>query len=566
VRSISKNKWLITAALPYVNNIPHIGVVIGSHLPADIFVRYLRLFKEDVIFVGGTDEHGSPIEVAAYKAGKSPKELTDQLHSIHKQVYEWLSISYDNFSRTSNLTNHLTTNEIFTSLFEKGYIIKKKMLLPFCSTDKMFLPDRWVEGTCPKCSYTPARGDQCDNCTQLLDPKDLVNPYCIICKNPPCFKEEEHLFIDLPQFQERLKKWIDDNITLKENVRNLALGWLKEGLQPRCITRDLTWGIHVPLQGFENKVFYVWFDAPIGYISSTKEWAQAIHDPEAWKKYWLDPHSKIVHFLGKDNIPFHTIIWPSILLGTGKYNLPYTVIGYEFLNYRGEKISKSRNWGIFLEVVDHVVKIKLENNYIDVDSDRLRFYLARILPESRDSNFSLDDFESRINNDLIGNFGNFAYRVLNFIERKFDRKIPEYDNFQEMEIQLLKRVSEVKEEIKQYVYEFSLKDSLSKTLELSDECNKYFQTKKPWKTLISDRTDCQRTLYLTSNLLRSLAILFSPFIPNSSQELWKQLNLKGTVHLQTFDTIDKLEIKPGHVLGEQIHPLFKKIDVATFSH
>jgi methionyl-tRNA synthetase len=564
VVKIPGNNWLVTAALPYVNNIPHIGVIIGSHLPADIFTRYLRLFKENVVFVGGTDEHGSPTEVAAYKAGVTPKEFTDKLYQIHKRVYDWLAISYDNFSRTSNPSNHETTVEIFNSLLKNGYIIDKKILLPYCNTDKRFLPDRWVEGTCPKCSYTPARGDQCENCTQLLDPKDLIKPYCIICKNEPIFKEEEHLFLDLPKFQDKLKNWIENNTHLKENVRNLALGWLKEGLQPRCITRDLKWGIRVPLKGFENKVFYVWFDAPIGYISSTKEWAKKIKKPDEWKKFWEEKDSKIVHFLGKDNIPFHSIIWPTILMGDGRYNLPYNVVGYNFLNYRGGKISKSKNWGIFLEVVDNDVKVKLENEYMDIDPDQLRFYLVYILPETKDSNFSLEDFESRVNSDLIGNFGNFAYRVLNFIEKNFDKKIPNDGSLGQEETDLLKKVSETKEAVKSDIYKFKIKDALNKVLELSSHCNKYFQRKKPWETIKNNRTDCQRTLYISSNLLRSLSILFSPYTPNSSEKLWKQLNLEGSACEQDFDSVDKLELKPGHVLGDNISPLFKKIEIKLF--
>jgi methionyl-tRNA synthetase len=557
----SKSNWLVTSALPYVNNIPHVGVIIGSHLPADIFTRFLRLFNENVVFVGGTDEHGSPTEVAAFKAGMTPKEFTDKFYLIHKRIYEWLAISYDNFSRTSNPSNHETTIEIFNNLLKNGFIIRKKLLLPYCNTDKRFLPDRWIEGTCPKCSYRPARGDQCENCTTLLDPVDLVKPYCVICKNEPVFKEEEHLFLDLTKFQSRLEEWIGKNTQWKENVRNLALGWLKEGLQPRCITRNLEWGIHVPLKEFEDKVFYVWFDAPIGYISSTKEWAEKTGNPNAWKEFWTEKNSKIVHFLGKDNIPFHAIIWPSILMGDGGYNLPCIVVGYDFLNYRGEKISKSKNWGVFLELVDDVVKVRLENKYVDVEPDQLRFYLSYILPETKDSNFSLDDFENRVNTDLIGNFGNFAYRVLSFIEKNFDGKVPEGDELKQDDLDLIKKVSETKETVKNDVCAVRLRDALNKALELSSYCNKYFQKKKPWDAINKNKADCQRTLYVSVNALRSLAILFSPFIPQSTERLWKQLNLDASVHEQDFNCLDELILKSGHKIGDDISPLFKKIEM-----
>lgn len=558
-----KERWLVTAALPYVNNIPHVGNIIGSHLPADIFARYLRLFKYDIVFIGGTDEHGSPTEVAAYEAGLSPKELCDKLYGVHKQIYDWLGISYDNFSRTSSHINHNITKDIFTKLYQNGYIYKGKLLLPYCKTDKRFLPDRWVEGTCPHCGYRPARGDQCDGCTKLLDPIELIDSYCIICKNKPEFKEVEHLFLDLPKFQNQLEKWINENTHWKENVRNLALGWIKEGLKPRCITRDLQWGIHVPLKGFEDKVFYCWFDAPIGYISSTVEWAEKIGKPDDWKKYWQNKETKIVHFIGKDNIPFHTIIWPAILMGAEKYNLPYQIGGLEFLNYKGEKISKSRNWGVFLEVVDDKVRVKIEDKFIDINPDFLRFYLSSIIPETRDSNFDPKDFENKINNELIGTYGNFVYRVLSFLKSNFNGTVPEPHELDEIDKDLLNEIAVVKKKIKEYVLNLKLRDSLNTILELSRLGNVYFQKKKPWETIKKDPKQCQTTLYISTNLVRSLAIFFEPYIPFSCENLWKQLNLEGSVHEQDFETVDRLEIPIGHKIGK-VEPLFKKLELNLF--
>ena len=552
-----KEKWLVTAALPYVNNIPHVGNIVGSHLPADIFARFLRLFGKDIVFVGGTDEHGSPTEVAAFKAGLTPKELCDKLFKTHKKIYDWFGISYDNFSRTSREINHKVVTQIFLKLWKNGFIIRKKILLPYCKFDKRFLPDRWVEGTCPYCGYRPARGDQCENCTRLLNPSELIEPYCIICKNKPEFKEVEHLFLDLPKFEKRLEEWIKKNKHWKENVRNFALSWIKEGLKPRCITRDLKWGIKVPLEGFEDKVFYCWFDAPIGYISSTIEWAEKIGKKEKWKEYWKEKDAKIIHFLGKDNIPFHAIIWPAILMGSSEFNLPYQVAALEFLNYEGDKISKSKNWGIFLDVKDEKVIVKVEESVIDIEPDYLRFYLASIMPETKDSNFVWKDFENRINNELIGNFGNFAFRVLSFIKNNFNSTIPEPENLGKKDKILIKKITSTKNSVKKVILKLEFKKGLKKVLLLSKAGNKYFQEKKPWESLKKDPVDCANTLYISANLLRSLAILLAPFIPFTCEKLWKQLNLKGSVHEQKFEDLDKLELVPGHRIGE-IKPLFKK--------
>lgn len=557
---IKFGRWLVTAALPYSNALPHIGNIVGSHLPADIFARFLRLFGEEVVFVGGTDEHGSPIEVAAFQAKLTPKQLCDNLFSVHKQIYDWFGISYDNFSRTSKQTNHKITQEIFLRLLNKGFISKKKVLLPYCNIDRKFLPDRWIEGTCPHCGYRPARGDQCaDSCGRLLDPSELIDPYCVICKTKPIFKEVEHLFLDLPKLQKQLEKWIKANKHWKTNVRNLALGWIKEGLQPRGISRDLTWGISIPLQGFQDKVFYCWFDAPIGYISSTVEWSEAVGKPEEWRKYWQDKETKIVHFIGKDNIVFHAIIWPAVLIGSGEFNLPYQVAGMEFLNYEGDKISKSRNWGIFLDVVSSEVKVKVGDKAIDIEPDLLRFYLALIIPELKDSDFVWKEFERKVNGELIGNFGNLAFRVLTFLRSNFNSTVPEPDELKLKDKNLIKKIEETKKDVKKSVLELKFKDALRKIFALSKAGNKYFQEKKPWETLKKNPSDCRNTLYVAANLVRSLAILIEPFLPFTAEKLWQQLNLEGSVHEQNFENVGKLELKPGHKIAVT-EPLFKKFE------
>jgi len=550
-------RWLVTAALPYSNNLPHIGNIVGSHLPADIFTRFLRLFGEDVVFVGGTDEHGSPIEVAAYKQNITPEELTNRLYILHRKIYEWFGISYDNFSRTSNSTNHKTTQGIFLNLLNNGFVIKKKLLLPYCQNDRRFLPDRWVEGTCPYCKFRPARGDQCENCGRLLDPQDLIEPYCVIDKTKPTFKEVEHLFLDLPKLEPELLKWIKSQKHWRLNVKNTALGWIKEGLKTRSISRDLKWGIPIPLEGYKDKVFYVWFDAPIGYISSTIEWAE--RNRKNWKDYWQN-QTKIIHFLGKDNIAFHTITWPATLMGAGGFTLPYDVVGLEFLNYEGDKISKSRNWGIFLDVQNGEVKVIQNENVIEIDPDLLRFYLALIMPETKDSDFVWKDFQEKVNAELIGNFGNFVYRTLSFLKTNFNSVVPEPDTLSVKDKAVFKKISEKKKTIEKLVYDYKFRDALKEALELSAVGNKYFQDKKPWEILKSDPDEARNTLYVAVNLLRSLAIIFSPFVPFACEKIWSQLKLDGSAVSQKWDDLDKIEIKPMHRIGK-IEPLFKKFEI-----
>jgi len=553
----TKNQWLVSSALPYVNNLPHIGNIVGSHLPADIFSRFLRLFGEDVVFVGGTDEHGSPIEVAAFKAGVSPKFLADKLYLTHKKIYEWFGISYDNFSRTSNPTHHELVQKIFIQLFNNGYIIKKKILLPYSPNSKRFLPDRWVEGKCPFCAYLNARGDQCENCGNLLDPKQLINPRSVIDGSTPVFKEVEHLFLDLSKFSEQLEKWIRTKKNWNKTTKNLSLAWLKKGLKPRCITRDLEWGIKVPIPGFTDKTVYVWMEAPWGYVSSTIEWAEK--NRKKWQDYWQND-TKIVHFLGKDNIVFHTITWPATLMGAGEFSLPYDVVGLEFLNYEGDKISKSRNWGIFLDYQNGEVKVIQNENVIDVNPDILRFYLALIMPETKDSDFVWKSFQEKVNAELIGNFGNFVYRTLSFLKTNFNSVVPEPDTLSAKDKAILKKISEKKKTIRQLIYDYKFRDALKEALELSTTGNKYFQDKKPWEILKSDPEGTRNTLYVAVNLVKSLAIIFSPFVPTACEKIWSQLTLEGTVFSQKWDELDEKKLEPGHKIG-LIEPLFKKFKI-----
>ena len=403
-----KERRLVTAALPYINNVPHLGHIVGSHLPADIFARYCRAKGYETLFVGGTDENGSTSEIAAEEIGVDIDIFCDKLYKEHKKVYDWFNISYDNFSRTTHPLHHKITQEFFEKIYENGFVKEGKLKVFYSPEEKRFLPDRYVKGTCSKCGYEDANADQCEKCTSVLDATQLTNPKSTITGNPVEVREATHLFLRLDQLSGKLEKWLKEKKNWRSQVTSLALGWIKEGLKERCITRDLRHGVKVPLKGFEDKVFYVWFDAPIGYISSTKEVS-----PKNWGKFWKDKDTKIYHFLGKDNIPFHTIFWPGMLIANGEFNLPHYVEGLQYLNYEGGKFSKSKKKGVFCEKLPET----------DINPDIMRAYLTFIMPESGDTEFKWKDFQRRINSEMIGNYGNFVNRTLSFIYNKLDRKI-----------------------------------------------------------------------------------------------------------------------------------------------
>ena len=537
---MKRERILVTCALPYVNNVPHIGNIVGSHLPADIFARFCRLLGHEIIFIGGSDEHGTPIEVAAEKLGVTPKELCDKYYEVHREIYSWLDISYDNFSRTSLPEHHKTTREFFMKIYEHGYVSEGKLSLPYCENCNRVLPDRYVEGTCPRCGYENARGDQCERCSALLNPDELIGARCVICGGKPIIKEIKHLFLNLDKLQPELKKWIESKQGVwSPQVYNMAMGWIKEGLKPRCITRDIKWGVKVPLKGYENKVFYVWFDAPIGYISSTKEWAKKIGKPEEWKKFWKEK-CKIYHFIGKDNIPFHTIFWPAMLLANGEYLLPYRVAGLQYLNYEGDKISKSKGWGIFCENLPKT----------NLSSDVWRFYLTLLIPETNDTEWRWREFQERVNKELVANLGNFIYRTLSFIKKNFNGKIPKA-KLSKKDREVLSLGKKYAEEIKKLILDIKLKEGLKKLLELSDKGNKYFQEQEPWK----NKEKASTTVYVCANLCYDIAILLSVFLPKSAEKICKQLGTK----IGSFEDIGKEKIKAGQKIGK-IKPLFPKLD------
>jgi len=537
----------ITSALPYVNGIKHLGNLVGSILPADIFHRFLDLFGVDNIYICGTDDHGTAVELAAADEQLSPEAYAKKYKILQENIYKQWNFDFTFFGNTSSKTNHEMTKAIFLAAHRNGYVLQRLITVPYCENCRRFLPDRYIIGTCPICGYESARGDQCEHCSSVLDPQDLKNPKCSICgQTRISFKSEKHLFLDFGMLSDKLKKWIE-NTGWPQNTKKLALGWIRQGLKPRCITRNLTWGVSVPLKGFEHLVFYVWFDAPIGYISITKD-AYKSGKIQNWKEYWTD--SKVYHFLGKDNIPFHTIFWPGTLiaakdtqLGKEKINfvLPYKVVGYEYLNWEGQKFSTSKGIGLFSDEVIELFPI-----------DYWRFYLSYILPENKDSNFDWDDFQRRINNELIANYGNLFYRVTYFIKEHFGGIVPK-GQLDKEGADLYEKLIDTKENVEKFVKDARLRDALKEIFHLAGDVNKYFQEKKPWEH--KNIYDIGNTLYTSVNLLRALSILLYSYIPSTAEQALLAL---GTKKDDIKWNITEQKIKPGQRIEAKL--LFKKID------
>ncbi|MFA4700266.1 methionine--tRNA ligase [Pyrococcus kukulkanii] len=519
-------RYMVTSALPYANGPIHAGHLAGAYLPADIFVRYLRLKGEDVVFICGTDEHGTPISFRAIKEGRSPREIVDEYHEHIKITFQRAKISFDFFGRTELPVHYKLSQEFFLKALENGHLVKKVTKQAYCEHDKMFLPDRFVIGTCPYCGAENQRGDQCEVCGRPLTPEILINPRCNLCGNPITFRESAHYYIKMKDFEERLKKWIEEK-HWKPNVKNMVLGWIEEGLEERAITRDLDWGIPVPLdeEDMKGKVLYVWFEAPIGYISITKEYFKRIGRPDEWKKYWLnlDGQTRVIHFIGKDNIPFHAIFWPAFLMAYGKYkdeeveaewNLPYDIPANEYLNLEGKKFSTSRNWAIWL------------HEFLDVfPADYLRYYLTTIMPETRDSDFSFAEFKTRINEELVNNLGNFVHRAMTFVNRYFDGIVPERGELDELDKQAFEEIEKAFKEVGELIMEYKFKDALKRVMALASFGNKYFDHKQPWKTAKTDRERTATTVNISLQIVKALGILIEPFLPDTGEKIWHLLNL-----------------------------------------
>ena len=543
-------RTLVTSALPYANGPLHIGHIAGAYLPADIFVRFNRILKNDIVFIGGSDEHGVPITITAEKEKVSPQVIIDRYHNMNKKTFEKLGISFDHYSRTSAEIHHKTAQEIFTKIYKNGHLLEKEIQQFYCEKCNMFLADRYIEGVCPHCGCDGARGDQCESCGKWIEPIDLKNPKCKICGAEPIIKTTKHWFLQMSKFQEKIENWLKSK-KWKDNVTNFCKGWFAEGLGERAITRDINWGIKVPLPNTDGKVLYVWFEAPIGYISSTKEWSEKIGKPEEWQKYWRDEKTRIIHFIGKDNIVFHAIVWPIILLASDYAHLPNEIPANEFLNISSRKISTSRNFAIW---VDDVI------NKYNVDS--LRYAIAANAPETRDTDFSWEYFQEKNNNELADNIGNFVNRAGVFIKNFYNNIIPEPIDLDDNCKQMINKTIETRDKMFDLFSNFQVKEATKIFMAFAKECNKYFNDSAPWHCFKNDKNKCSNCLYISINLVKWLAQLMSPIMPFSAEKIWQFLNLSGECSKSEWCAIGVDFLKAGHKINEpQI--LFTKIDDKT---
>jgi len=569
-------KILVAVAWPYSSSYIHVGNVAGVYLPADIFARYQRLRGNDVLMVSGSDSHGTPVTVKADEEGVSPRQVFERYHQSFLDDFIKLGLAYDLFTHTDTENHHRVAQDIFLTLLAKGYLFKKTMQQLYCENCHKFLPDRYVYGTCPYCGNKDARGDQCEACGRPLDAIEIVDPVCKLCGHRPVVRETEHFFLDLPALNEQLLEWAQDKTYWRPNVYNFTLNYLKEGLQGRPITRDMEWGIPVPVEGYEGKCIYVWFEAVIGYFSASVEWARITGGPEKWKEWWYEP-ARSYYFIAKDNIPFHSIIWPAILMGTerlyaeeGQLNLPYDVPSNEFLNLEGRKISGSRNWAVWLP------------DYLErYDPDPLRYYLTANAPEARDTDFSWADFWRRNNDELVATWGNLANRVLSFGYRNLDKRVPVPGQLDELDEALLDKVQAAFEPVGQLLDGCKFKAALGEVMALAHEANRYLNEKAPWLQIKEDREAAETTVYVALRVIDSLKTLFYPFLPFSCQALHHYLGYDGDImgrqYVETLQeehgTHQALRYDGSGVVGEwapsqlpagqvlrKPRPLFKKLD------
>jgi len=536
---------LVAIAWPYASANIHAGNVTGSHLPGDICARYHRLAGDNVLMVSGSDSHGTPITVVADNEGKSPAEVFEGFHQRFLDLFLRLGISYDLFTHTDTENHHSVSQDFFLKLLENGYLFVEKQQQMYSDTEGRFLPDRYVEGTCPVCGYDNARGDQCDHCNTLLDPKELINPRSKIDGSTPVIRETEHYFLDLPRLaEEGLAEWLQQGKDhWRPSVINFSRNYVEKGLQPRPITRDLGWGIPVPLEGWEGKCLYVWFEAVIGYFSATIEWANNHGMPDAWKHWWYDPNAKTCYFIGKDNIPFHAIIWPAELLGvqrlyeddaSQKLNLPYDVPANEFMNLEGRKISGSRKWAVWMDdVLDRY------------DPDALRYYLTVAMPESRDSDWLWDAFAQRNNDELVATWGNLVNRALSFSYRHFDKKVPVPGQLADIDRELLNKVEHGFVTVGKLINASKFRAAIAEVMALAREANRYLEEKSPWFQIKENREAAATSLYTVLKAIDSLKVLFAPFLPFTSERLHQFLGYEGSLFGRSY--IERFEEDGGRV-------------------
>lgn len=546
--AVKLGKVLVTSAWPYINVTPHLGNLVGSVLSADVVARYYRLKGEDVLMVSGSDEHGTPIEVEAIRQGISPKELTDRNHARVAELFKKWNASYDNYTRTESPVHKEFVQNHLMKIYQSGYIFAQETDMLYCEKCQRYLPDRFVEGKCPYCGYERARGDQCESCGRLLETTFLIEPYCVICKSKPIVKTTKHWYIDLSKFSEELSEYIKNNEQFPSNAKNFSLNWIKEGLKPRAVTRDVEWGISAPFPGAEGKTIYVWVEAVLGYVSATIEYFRNSGQPEKWREFWFNKDAKTLYFVGKDNIPFHTIILPALLLASGEtYNLPWNVSATEFLQFKGEKASKSQRIGIW---IDEALKL--------FPADYWRFFLMATRPESKDTNFSWDFFIEKINSDLNDTFGNFIHRTLTFINTRFNGEIPQPQGLETEGEEILEALREKVAAVAEEIEASKLQSAANTVIGISRMGNQYLNEKEPWNLIKKDREKATTVLYVATQIVKSLAIVSAPFIPSTAEELWKTLNLPGSFYEQRWDEALK-PIPPKHKIAKA-KPLFRKIE------
>ena len=533
----------VTSALPYANGPVHIGHLAGVYVPADIYVRYLRLKKEDVLFIGGSDEHGVPITIRAKKEGITPQDVVDRYHKIIKDSFEEFGISFDVYGRTTSKVHCETASEFFRTLYDKGEFVEKTSMQYYDEEAHTFLADRYITGECPHCHAEGAYGDQCEKCGTSLSPTDLINPKSAISGSKPVMRETKHWYLPLDKHEAWLRQWIlEDHKEWRNNVYGQCKSWLDMGLQPRAVSRDLDWGIPVPVEGAEGKVLYVWFDAPIGYISNTKELL-----PDSWETWWKDPETRLVHFIGKDNIVFHCIVFPAMLKAEGSYILPDNVPSNEFLNLEGDKISTSRNWAVWLHEYLRDFPGK---------QDVLRYVLTANAPETKDNDFTWKDFQARNNNELVAVYGNFVNRALQLTQKYYDGVVPACGELTEYDCQTLDEFKDVKAKVEELLDAFKFRDAQKEAMNLARIGNKYIADSEPWKVVKTDPERVKTIIYISLQLTANLAIAFEPFLPFSSEKLRKMLNMES-FEWNRLGRTDLLQA--GHRLAKP-ELLFEKIE------
>jgi len=536
---------LVAVAWPYANGSLHLGQIAGAYLPPDIFARYHRTKGNEVLMVSGSDEHGTPITIKAEQEGKPPSEIATKYHQEFLEAWQRLGISFDLFTHTDTANHAEVSQDIFLTLLDKGYIYKDTVSQPFCPQCQRFLPDRYVEGTCPYCGFSGARGDQCDECGQPLNPAELIEPRCRLCGTPPQFRDSEHFFLRLSAFQDKLLSWVRKQKHWRPNVLNFTRRYLEGGLKDRAITRDIDWGVPIPLPGYESKRIYVWFEAVIGYLSASKEWAKSTGDAQRWRYFWQGDEVKSYYFIGKDNIPFHTIIWPAMLMGYGNLNLPYDVPANEYLTIEGKKLSSSRNWAVWLP--DYLARYA---------PDPLRYLLSINMPETGDTNFSWYEFIRRNNDELVATYGNLVHRVLTFVYRSFDGCVPVPGELDSRSQAIMEQAKDTLNTMDRLLYHCHFREAIRSAMSLAQETNRYLDEKSPWKVIKEDRQAAANSLYVALCLISHLKTMLYPFLPFSSQKVHEFLGFKGSVESDGW----QLHLpQPGQRLLPP-EPLFSKLD------